>query len=159
MINCVMFFSLWNTFKFYIVNAVKCVLTFWYVCYLSTVQCGCYECVVELVLFYIADGACVLLSGVVFQLLGYRYCNVDGQSHARPDRDMPVATQPLGCDVTQQEREVRSVTGCYATLYKQSVSALGSDVTYTSQLHIMQHCYGNESTVNSNSTLHRALPG
>jgi hypothetical protein len=38
------------------------------------------------------------------------YCNVDGQSHARPDRDMPVAAQPLGCDVTQQEGEVRSVT-------------------------------------------------
>jgi hypothetical protein len=47
------------------------------------------------------------------------YCNVDGQSHARPDRDMPVATQPLGCDVTQQESEVGSVTGCYATLDKQ----------------------------------------
>jgi hypothetical protein len=44
------------------------------------------------------------------------YCNVDGHSHARPDRDMPVSTQPLGCDVTQQESEVRSVTGCYATL-------------------------------------------
>jgi hypothetical protein len=30
---------------------------------------------------------------------------VDGQSHARPDRDIPVAAQPLGCDVTQQEGE------------------------------------------------------
>jgi hypothetical protein len=47
------------------------------------------------------------------------YCNVDSQSHARPDRDMPVAAQPLGCDVTQQEGEMRSVTGCYATLDKQ----------------------------------------
>jgi hypothetical protein len=43
------------------------------------------------------------------------YCNVDGQSGvftgSSPD--------PLGCDVTQQESEVRSVTGCYATLDKQ----------------------------------------
>jgi hypothetical protein len=37
------------------------------------------------------------------KLLFKWYCNVDGQSHARPDRDMPVAAQPLGCDVTQQE--------------------------------------------------------
>jgi hypothetical protein len=57
---------------------------------------------------------------------------MDGQSHARPDRDMPFATQPLGCDVMQQDREVRSVTGCYAMLDKQvSLRAL----TYTSQLH------------------------
>jgi hypothetical protein len=82
---------------------------------------------------------------------------MDGQRHARPDRDMPVATQPLGCDITQQESEVRSVTGCYATLDKRR-SALGSDVTDTSQLHSTQRCYGDESTVNSNRTLHRALP-
>jgi hypothetical protein len=39
----------------FVVNAVKCVLTFWYACCLSSVQCGCYKSVVELVLFYIWD--------------------------------------------------------------------------------------------------------
>jgi hypothetical protein len=42
---------------------------------------------------------------------------------------------------------VRNITGCYATLDKQSLSALGSDVTYSSQLHSTQRCYGDESTV------------
>jgi hypothetical protein len=46
-----------------------------------------------------------------------------GPRHAR------CYTAALGCDVTQQESEVRSVTGCYATLDKQSLAALGSDVT------------------------------
>jgi hypothetical protein len=46
-----------------------------------------------------------------------------GPRHAR------CHTATLGCDVTQQGSEVRNVTGCYATLYKQSLAALGSDVT------------------------------
>jgi hypothetical protein len=64
-----------------------------------------------------------------------------------PDRAARCYTAALGCDVTQQGSEVRNVTGCYATLDKQSLSALGSDVTYTSQLHSTQRCYGEESTV------------
>jgi hypothetical protein len=64
-----------------------------------------------------------------------------GPRHAR------CHTAALGCDVMQQGSKVRNVTGCYATLDKQSLSALGSDVTYTSQLHSTQRCYGHESTV------------
>jgi hypothetical protein len=53
MINCVNIFSLWNTFKLCIVNGVNCVQTFWYACCMLSVQSGYYECVVELVLFYV----------------------------------------------------------------------------------------------------------
>jgi hypothetical protein len=52
---------------------------------------------------------------------------------------MPVAAQPLGCDVTQQEGEVRSVSGCYATFYKQSLFALGSDVLNFKKIHQFSH--------------------
>jgi hypothetical protein len=62
---------------------------------------------------------------------------MDGQSHARPDRDMPFATQPLGCDVTQQDREVRSVTGCYATQTRHNItwSLLGENVLVSYKIH------------------------
>jgi hypothetical protein len=63
---------------------------------------------------------------------------VSSPCRAEPTRPEPCQAGPrrarcytavLGYDVTQQESEVRSVTGCYATLDKQSLAALGSDVT------------------------------
>jgi hypothetical protein len=69
-----------------------------------------------------------------------------------PGRAARCYTAALGCDVTQQGSEVCNVTGCYATLDKQSLSALGSDVTYTSQLHSTQRCYG-DKYLNTNKSV------
>jgi hypothetical protein len=51
----VLVFSLHGIFKLFVVNVIKCVLNFLYACCLPNVQCGCYECVVELFLFCIWD--------------------------------------------------------------------------------------------------------
>jgi hypothetical protein len=80
------------------------------------------------------------------------YCNVDGQSGVftvpcRPDPTRPEPRQAGPRRARCYTRVASDVTGCYATLDKQSLSALGSDVTYTSQLHSTQRCYGDESTV------------
>jgi hypothetical protein len=62
MINCVSIFFSWDTFKLYVINAVKCVLTFWYACCLSSVQ-HYVICVLWNWLFYTGDSVmCAVIS-------------------------------------------------------------------------------------------------